>query len=269
MNTNRQNQQAIKPQASLQQQIGVFLAVCALCLLGAAPAWATSGTWTNSATDGDWSGAVNWITGTVADGADNRATFSSTATRTITLDTPRTIGNLTFNTSSYNLIGGNTLTLQNSTNIPTVTVNAGTTTIGVPLSSSQQVLFTGGIVALTNTANNLTGGLIYQENPFGFLGQGAIGSGTIQVGNAPGGNNAGSSQVGFDALSSAPAGTAPVTLANDFVIRTILWIVGQQNLGPGRLDWWLAVDGGLARLAGRMRRIRRVPGGADLFFNDA
>lgn len=230
MNTNRQDQQATKPQASLQQQIGVFLAVCALCLLGAAPAWAASGTWTNSATDGNWSGAANWITGTVADGADNRATFSSTATRTVTLDTARTIGNLTFNTSSYNLIGGNTLTLQNSTNIPTVTVNAGTTTIGVPLSSSQQVLFTGGIVALTNTANNLTGGLIYQENPFGFLGQAALGSGTIQVGNAPGGNNGGSSQVGFDALSPAPTGTAPVTLANNFVIRTILWIVGQQSL---------------------------------------
>ena len=229
MNTNRQDQPAISLRATLPQHLGLFLVVCALCLLGAAPAWATSGTWTNSATDGNWGDAINWNTGTIADGADSTATFSSTATRGITLDTPRTLGNLTFNTSSYNLIGGNTLTLQTSTGIPTFTVNAGTTTIGVPLSSSQQVLFTGGIVALTNAANNLTGGLIFTENSFGFV-AGALGSGTIQVGNAPGGNNAGSGQVGFDALSSAPAGTAPITLANNFVIRTIRWIVGEQNL---------------------------------------
>jgi autotransporter-associated beta strand protein len=230
MKTNRQDQQAVTPLASFSQHIGLLLAVCTLCFLGAAPAWATNGTWTNSIADGNWGAAINWASGTIADGADGTATFSSSATRTITLDTARTIGNLTFNTSSYNLIGGNTLTLQTSTGIPTFTVNAGTTTIGVPLSASQQVLFNGGIVALTNTANNLSGGLIFQENPFGFLGQGALGSGTIQVGNAPGGNNSGSGQLGFDALSPAAAGTAPVTLANNFVIRTIRWIIGQQSI---------------------------------------
>ncbi len=214
----------------LYHTLGACLTAGAVFLLaGASPAWAVSGTWTNSIADGNWGDAINWANGTIADGADSTATFSSTATRSITLNTSRTIGNLTFNTSSYNLIGGNTLTLQTSTGIPTVTVTAGTTTIGVPLSSDQQVLFTGGIVALTNGANSLSGGLIYQENPIGFV-SGALGSGTIQVGNAPGGNNGGAGQVGFDALSSAPAGTDPVTLNNDFVIRTIRWIVGQQNL---------------------------------------
>jgi autotransporter-associated beta strand protein len=223
------DQKSETPLASLQRHIGVFLAICALSLAGAGSLRATSGTWTNSIADGNWGTALNWLNGTIADGADGTATFSSSATRTITLDTARTLGNLTFITSSYNLIGGNTLTLQTSAGIPTFTVNAGTTTIGVPLSSAQQVLFTGGIVALTNGANNLSGGLIYQENPIGFV-PGALGSGTIQVGNAPGGNNGGSGQVGFDALSSAAAGTAPVTLNNDFVVRTIRWIVGQQSV---------------------------------------
>src|SRR5829696_404687 len=58
---------------------------------------AQSGTWNVNA-DGAWSGAANWLNSVIADGSGNTANcnFSITADRTITLDTPRTIGNLVF-----------------------------------------------------------------------------------------------------------------------------------------------------------------------------
>src|SRR5439155_2356939 len=66
-------------------------------------AGAASGTWTfNPAVtwNASWSTAVNWAGGIVADGAGNIADFSKlniTVNPTINLDTPRTIGQLSFN----------------------------------------------------------------------------------------------------------------------------------------------------------------------------
>jgi len=234
MKIHRQDQHAVKPLTRLPQYIGLLLAVCALCLFGASPTWAASGAWTNRS-NSVWSEASNWASGTVADGADMLADFSTlgsgVVTLNVTLDSARTLGNLKFGSATnLFLAGANTLTLQNSTNTPTITGTANLLCIGAPLASSQQVYFTGGTVALTNAANSLGGGIIFQNNPFGFLDQAALGSGTIQVGNAAGGNSSGSGQCGFDALSKAAAGSAPVTLANSFVIRTIRWIVGQQSV---------------------------------------
>ena len=73
----------------------------ALLLIGAAVsgAHAADGTWiSDTDVNNGWSTAGNWNGGTVADGVDFTANFTNniTATRTVTLDTARTIGNLTF-----------------------------------------------------------------------------------------------------------------------------------------------------------------------------
>jgi fibronectin-binding autotransporter adhesin len=211
-----------------------LLAGAFVLLMSATVSFAVSGTWTNK-TDGVWSATGNWLNGNVADGADNLADFSTISgvtTLNVTLDSGRTLGNLKFGGATTEfLLGATTLALQNSTNIPVVTGTANTLVLGVPLSSSQQVLFNGGIVSLTNDANSLSGGVVIQENPFGFTTPNALGSGDVQIGNAVGGNNVGSSQCGFDVLSPAAAGTAPVTLNNNFVIRAVRWISNQQGIG--------------------------------------
>ena len=207
-------------------RVSSLLLGAALLLAGASSSNAASGTWTNSIANGNWSGVINWSGGIIADGADSTATFSSSATRTITLDSARTLGNLTLNTSSYNLIGGNPLTLQTSSGIPTVAVNAGTTLIGSPLSSSQQISFTGGgQVLLTNQANNLSGGIIYGSGNFGFVSN-SIGSGTIVIGQT-----VGAGQIGFDALGSAATGTTPIVVPNNIEIRALRCIWEWQTMG--------------------------------------
>jgi fibronectin-binding autotransporter adhesin len=98
--------------------------------------YAASGTWTNL-NGGNWSAAVNWLNGVIADGADNTADFSTLdlqTTTTVTLDTPRTIGNITFGDIDLSTangwiisnggVAGNSLTLSNSTATPLFTVNA-------------------------------------------------------------------------------------------------------------------------------------------------
>ena len=104
--------------------------------LGAAQfAEAATGTWTNTA-GGTWSNADtgNWAGGIVADGSGNTANFNTldiTATTTVSLGEPRTIGNLIFDDTDNTTVarwildnGGsasNILTLSGAA--PTITVN--------------------------------------------------------------------------------------------------------------------------------------------------
>src|SRR5437016_6248205 len=71
----------------------IFLAItaCAPALFAASGQWITDAGGTQN-----WGTATNWSGGTIADGADNTATFDKgiSASRTVTLNTSRTIGNL-------------------------------------------------------------------------------------------------------------------------------------------------------------------------------
>ena len=98
-------------------------------------AHAQNGTWTGTASPGLWSDSANWSGGTIANGVGNTANFSTIdipdGTFIAALDTPRTIGSITFgdtNTSSAgfwvidnNVDPLNILTLDGS---PVITVNA-------------------------------------------------------------------------------------------------------------------------------------------------
>lgn len=93
-----------------------------------------SGTW-NVDANGNWSLNTNWVSNTIADGATYTANITKAilASRTVTVNTARTIGNLVF--SDGGLSGdtwfvagsaGNALTLDNGASQPTVVVNTRT-----------------------------------------------------------------------------------------------------------------------------------------------
>ena len=71
--------------------------------IGVSPAVAADGTWGDSSVDGNWSDSTKWVSGTIADGADYTATFDlptigvAESPLTVTVDSNRTIGNITVN----------------------------------------------------------------------------------------------------------------------------------------------------------------------------
>ena len=83
-----------------------------------------SGTWT-SLVDGTWGDSANWASNTMATGYDATATFNAATGVTVTLDSPRIIGNLAFDVSDYIIAGANTLTLDASSYVPAISVTAG------------------------------------------------------------------------------------------------------------------------------------------------
>lgn len=126
-------------------------ALAVVLALAAGPALAqTRGTW-NVDADGTWSVTTNWLNNTVAGGVSGTANFTNniTATRTVSLDTNRSLGSFIFGDSDTTSVaswivapvtGGTTMTMANGTNSPTITVNAlgtgATATISVVLASS-------------------------------------------------------------------------------------------------------------------------------------
>lgn len=122
--------------------LGKTTTLVLLATLGASPAWAVNSTWTNqpggadTSASGSWNDSANWATGTIADGSGFTADFSTldiagtgTGSNVITLDAPRTIGNLIFGNTNTATAGSwnvsdttNDLTLAGAT--PTITVNS-------------------------------------------------------------------------------------------------------------------------------------------------
>jgi len=144
----------------------------------------TSPVW-NVNSDGLWSGASNWLNNVVADGVGASAdfTFARTANATVTLDSNRTLGSLTFgNTNHFNwtiAAGGGTLTLDGGAAVPVISVLGDTTTLAVPLAGTNG-LTKNGAGALTLSGSST------------YTGTTTINAGTLQVGvtSVPGLNGA-------------------------------------------------------------------------------
>ena len=127
---------------------------------------ATNGIWTNSS-GGTWSASGNWNGGTIADGADATADFSSldiAADQTVTLDTNRTVGSLTFGdtsgTSAWTLGGASALTLATGSGSPTITTNTNVT-LHAALQGTQGFTKQGsGSLKLSGGASNTISGSI-------------------------------------------------------------------------------------------------------------
>jgi len=141
-------------------------------------AQADSGTWLQTdAGPFDWGASTNWTSETVASGAQNTATFSSslTANQIVNLDAARTIGNILFSsTGNFGLLisGANTLTLDTTSGTPTIDVATNRTlTISATISGNDG-LKKNGAGALTLSAAN------------SYSGTTTLSAGTLQLGNA-------------------------------------------------------------------------------------
>ena len=113
----------------------------------------------------------------------DNAIFGGTA-GTVTLGTPITVHNITFNTANYTLTG-NTLTLAGTT--PTITVNSGTSTINSIIAGTAG-LTKAGAGAMTLSGNNsFTGGVTVDAGTLtlsgtnGFAGNVNVNAGTPEL----------------------------------------------------------------------------------------
>ncbi|MFY7816930.1 MAG: beta strand repeat-containing protein [Akkermansiaceae bacterium] len=138
---------------------------------------ANDGIWT-ATESGNWGTQANWQNGGVAAGQDKTASFIGATGTTITLDSNRSIGNLTFSTLDYTITGASrTLTLD-SLNGSTIAVETGTTaTINSKLASYGGVTKTGGgtLKLYAGSGDNFAG--IYNHN----LNSLDIQSGTVEL----------------------------------------------------------------------------------------
>lgn len=171
---------ALRRGSALAWALAVVLSLAAGPALGQ-----VRGTW-NVDTDGLWSGSSNWLNNTIAGGVSGTANFTNniTATRTISLDTNRSLGAFVFGDSDTTSLaswivapvtGGTTITMANGTNSALITVNAlgtgATATISAVLASSTSPsIIKNGVGTLVLTATN------------NFTGKLEITSGTLQVG---------------------------------------------------------------------------------------
>jgi len=133
-----------------------FTGTGSLVILGADSNW-------TSLADGNWSDSANWASSTVATGYDATATFNAATGATVTLDTNRIIGNLSFDVSDYTISGASTLTLD-STGTPTVAVTAGrTATISAGLAGIYGMEKTGGGTLVLSGVKSYTGGTLVAD----------------------------------------------------------------------------------------------------------
>lgn len=152
-------------------------------------------TWNNAAGDFIWDAAsTNWASPTTwVDGDD--AVFGATGVGAVTLNAPISVGNQTFNSDNYAVVGaGNTLTLVGTT--PTIIVN-GNTTNAVSMQGTNGLTIQGtGVLRLQGDPPNLDGNH--------YTGGTYIRGGTLMLGAR--GANAGGTSYAIDSIEALDAG---------------------------------------------------------------
>jgi len=154
-------------------------------LCASSAAFAADGTWTGTAA-GNWSDPLSWNSGVVADDAGFTALFTSDipAATVVTLDTARTIGNLTFsdngaNGSAWTISGANALTLAGGTTSTIETITSAT--ISTVIAGTNSLTKTGGQTLTLSGANTYSGGTILNGGTVAISNATAFGSGAITV----------------------------------------------------------------------------------------
>ena len=183
----------------------VILPVC--FTLAASSLHAADGSWTANS-PGNWSDIANWNSGAgpIANGADFTATFGNVITdnRIVTLDSDRTIGNITASdtTHNYTISGANVLTLDVTTGKPIINVTTGSRTLTI----------TSVIEGNDGLQKNGAGTLLLNAISNNFSGNIDINAGTLRVGD----NN-----------TAARLGGA--TYAGNILNNGTLWFTHNQN----------------------------------------
>jgi hypothetical protein len=121
-------------------------------------------TW-NVDADGDWSNAGNW-TGGAPNSVGATANFGSviTAARTVTVDSPQTVGSINFdNANTYTIAGANAITLDTTSGQAAINVTSGSHVVSAPIVLNDDLSVTtaagGGVAvtgAMTATGRNVT-----------------------------------------------------------------------------------------------------------------
>ncbi|HEY5807044.1 MAG TPA: autotransporter-associated beta strand repeat-containing protein, partial [Povalibacter sp.] len=167
--------------------------------------WDANGATAGSGGTGAWdTTAPRWFNGTYQawnNSALSDAVFSSTA-GTVTLGTPITVHNLTFNTTGYVLSGG-TLTLGGVN--PTITTNATTTTINSVIAGSAGLIKAGSGTLVLAGVNTFSGLAVVQLGTLSITNDAALGIATLSLANG--------TTFNFNATSSSNA----LTLNGGFV----------------------------------------------------
>lgn len=156
--------------------LGIVVATFASPLVAQA-----NGTWTNATSNSIWTNSANWSGGSIADGADAIADFSTldiTANRTVNLGASRSIGTLIFGdattaSNNWTLANGTggpwTLTLATSSEAPVIQVVNMTASISALLDGTQGFTKNGtGALTLNNAANTLSGGISLAAGTLNF-----------------------------------------------------------------------------------------------------
>lgn len=188
-----------------------------------------SGTWNTSSLN--WSPNADGTSGPYATPWDNaqldNAIFGGTV-GTVTLGTPITVHNITFNANGYTLTG-NTLTLAGTT--PTISVSSGTSTISSVLAGTNGLTKAGAGTLFLNGVNTFSGGI-------------TLSGGTLRASN----------DAALGAVSNAITNTADATLTVDTgLINRTVSIAGGTTLtasGAGVGSALFTGSGNLAAFAG-------------------
>jgi hypothetical protein len=114
--------------------------------------------------NGSWSTGSNWTGGTAPNGADHVANFGTviTSPRTVTVDSPKTLGTLNFTSPvGYQIAGSSTLTLDALGGQVVISVSAGSHSISAPVVLNKDttiVTASGSVIAITGnlTATGVT-----------------------------------------------------------------------------------------------------------------
>ncbi len=150
--------------------ISACVVLLALFAWAARPALATNGTWIDATSGGLWSGPGHWSGGTIADGQDAIADFSTldiTTDNTVHLNSARTIGQLLFGdtnpTNNWilddNGNASNTLTFSVSSGNPQIVVNNQTATLNLGIIGTNVVTSGAGTLVISGATDNTGLGL--------------------------------------------------------------------------------------------------------------
>jgi hypothetical protein len=155
---------------------------------------------------GNWGVPGNWI-GAVPNGPGTVANFGPviTAPRTVTVDAPKTVGTINFNSAdSYTIAGPGTLTLQsNGTATSAISVTAGTHTISAPLASASSTRMTVTTGARLTASNLRPTTMPYSKDGGGTLAVNNVRASNLQI-------DQGVLQVTARGTGNDPAGTSIV-----------------------------------------------------------
>ncbi len=222
--------------------------------------------WTNNV-GGMWGTAANWDGGTIADGTNVVADFSTldlTANASVNNDAPHTVGQLRFGDTSpshnWELLNS-TLTLATSLGLPTIHVSNGSVTIGAALKGTQGLFKTGAgqlnidpkIGHDSSGSNTYSGGTYILAGTLMFgsgnNNTGLIGPGTVYLGDSSGSANA-----------VLQPNYAFQNLNNNIIVQSGNTGIMQINNNGGSLGLWGTITLGSYGATGKSLTFGRVDG---------